>query len=72
MNVFCERAWYLARQGLAVSKEAQARRADGITFHEARSREAQKGSNPQVVWWIVLLVMTAIGLLLIKALLASR
>ena len=23
--VFCERAWYLTRQGLAVSKEAQAR-----------------------------------------------
>jgi hypothetical protein len=70
--VFCERAWYLTRQGLAVSKEAQARRADGIAFHEARAAAAEKGSSAQTVWWIVLLVLAAIALLVVNALLASR
>src|ERR1700683_1993453 len=35
--LFCERAWFLSRQGLRVSEQAQAQRAAGIVFHEARA-----------------------------------
>jgi hypothetical protein len=70
--VLCERAWYLNRLGRPVSEEAQAQRADGITFHEARAAAAEKGSSAQTVWWIVLLVLAAIALLVVNALLASR
>ena len=70
--VFCERAWYLARQGHPVSKETQAQRAEGVAFHQERARQAQQGSNPQAIWWVVLLILAAIVLLVVKALLASR
>lgn len=70
--VFCERAWFLARQGYAVSRHAQAQRAAGVAFHEARAQDAQKARNPNAVWWIVLLVLLAIALLLVRALLESR
>jgi hypothetical protein len=70
--VFCERTWFLARQGYAVSCHAQAQRAAGVAFHEARAADAQKGSNRHALWWIVLLLLLAIALLLINALLESR
>ena len=69
--VFCER-WFLARQGYAVSPQAQAQRAAGVAFHEARAQDAEKARSPNAVWWIVLLVLLGIALLLIKALLESR
>lgn len=62
--VFCERAWFLARQGYAVSREAQAQRAAGVVFHEIRAADAEKARNPQAVWWIVLLVLVGIAFLL--------
>jgi hypothetical protein len=70
--VFCERAWYLARQGHAVPKGAHSQRTAGVAFHKARAVAAEKGSNAQTVWWIVVLVLVAIALLVVNALLASR
>ena len=70
--IFCERAWFLARQGYTISPVAQAQRAAGVAFHEARAEDAQKARSPQAVWWIVLLLLLAIAVLLFKALVESR
>ena len=39
--VFCERAWWLSRQGYTVSPRAEADRAAGVAFHEQRARAAR-------------------------------
>jgi hypothetical protein len=64
--VFCERSWHLSREGHTVSREMQTQRAAGVTHHQARAADAQKGSNPHTVWWIVLLIAGAITLLLLR------
>ena len=43
--LFCERAWFLSRQGHRVSAQAEVQRAAGIIFHEAR---AGAGGCPEV------------------------
>jgi hypothetical protein len=54
--VFCERAWFLARQGYAVSPHAQAQRDAGVAFTRL-GRRMRKRRNPNTIWWIVLLVL---------------
>src|SRR4051794_15247952 len=41
--VFCERAWWLKRQGYELSHKAQAERAERLAFHEQRARAARTG-----------------------------
>src|SRR5579863_6108474 len=53
--LFCERAWFLSRQGYRVSEQAQAQRAAGIVFHEARAGVASRGRAPRVFWLAVIL-----------------
>jgi hypothetical protein len=66
--VYCEKAWSLARQGFAVSPEAQAQRKAGIVFHEERATSAVNSHNPRTAVWILVLVATAIILLAIYTL----
>jgi CRISPR/Cas system-associated exonuclease Cas4 (RecB family) len=49
--IFCERAWFLNRQGFRVSPDALAQRAAGMVFHETRARAATKGRSEQALWW---------------------
>ena len=66
--IYCEKAWFLARQGFAVSREAQAQRDAGIVYHEQRAADTVKGTHSRTVIWILLLVAAAILLLAIYAL----
>ena len=70
--LFCERAWFLNRQGFRVSPEAQSHRAAGVVFHEVRAAAAQKGRNPQAYWWALILAVAGVALLLLKALMSGR
>ena len=70
--VFCERAWWLSRQGYTVSRQAQAQRAEGIAFHEARAGAARKASNSRALWWAILLALAALAVWLVHALLEAR
>jgi hypothetical protein len=60
--VFCERAWFLSRQGLQVSARATAQRAEGIQFHEARAGAASRGGSKRAFWWAVLLAAAGIAI----------
>jgi len=66
--IYCEKAWFLARQGFAVSREAQAQRDAGVVYHEQRAADTVKGTHSRAVIWILLLVAAAILLLAIYAL----
>jgi len=68
--IYCEKAWFLARQGFAgfVSREAQAQRDAGVVYHEQRAADTVKGTHSRTVIWILLLVAAAILLLAIYAL----
>ena len=70
--VFCERAWWLSRQGYVVSAKAQQQRAAGVTFHERRAGAARRGSNAQALWWAILLMLAALALWLAKSFLGMR
>jgi len=61
--IYCEKSWFLARQGFAVSREAQAQRDAGIAYHEQRAADTVKGTHSRTVIWIFLLVAAAILLL---------
>ena len=64
--VFCERAWFLNREGFRVSAEGQAQRAAGIDFHEARAGAAGRGRDPRVFWLAVLLAGAGIAIVLFQ------
>ena len=64
--VYCERAWWLSRQGYVVSAKAQQQRAAGIVFHEARAGAASRGRSPWVTWWAVILAGAGIVILLLQ------
>ena len=66
--IYCEKAWFLARQGFAVSREAQAQRDAGVVYHEQRAADTVKGTHSRTVIWILLLITAAILLLAIYAL----
>jgi hypothetical protein len=70
--VFCERAWFLSRQGLQVSARAEAQRAEGIEFHEARAGAASRGGSPRAFWWPVVLAAAGIAILLFEFWKANR
>ena len=70
--LFCERAWFLNRQGFRVSEEAQSHRAAGLVFHEVRAAAAQQGRNPQAYWWALILALAGTALLLLNALMSAR
>jgi hypothetical protein len=65
--LFCERAWFLNRQGFRVSPEAESQRTAGIVFHEARAAAAYSGRSPWALRWAVILAAAGIALLLLKA-----
>ena len=66
--IYCEKAWFLARQGFAVSREAQAQRDAGVVYHEQRAADTVKATHSRTVIWILLLVAAAILLLAFYAL----
>jgi hypothetical protein len=70
--VFCERAWWLNRQGYAVSQQMQAKRSDGVAFHEARARAARKASSSQALWWALILGLAAAAIWMARMLMESR
>jgi hypothetical protein len=70
--LFCERAWYLGRQGYQVSAQAESQRAAGLVFHEARAAAANRGTSPGALWWAGILTVVGIALLLLKAWMDSR
>jgi len=63
--LFCERAWFLSRQGHRVSAQAEAQRAAGIIFHEARAAAASR-SSPWVFWSAVILAGAGIVIVLLQ------
>jgi hypothetical protein len=64
--LFCERAWFLSRQGHRVSAQAEAQRAAGIVFHEARAGAASRGRSPWVFWLAVIFAGAGIAILLLE------
>jgi hypothetical protein len=64
--LFCERAWFLSRQGHRVSAQAEAQRAEGIVFHEATAGAASRGSSPWVFWLAAILAGAGIAILLLQ------
>jgi hypothetical protein len=70
--LFCERAWFLSRHGFRVSARAEAQRAAGIVFHEARAGAASRGRSPWVFWLAVLLAGAGLAILLFQLWQGSR
>lgn len=70
--LFCERAWFLSRQGYRVSARAESHRAAGIVFHEARAGAARRGRSPWAFWFAVILAGAGIALLLFELWKGSR
>jgi hypothetical protein len=66
--IYCEKAWFLTRQGFSVSREAQAQRDAGVVYHEQRAADTVRGTHSRTVVWILLLIAAAILLLAIYAL----
>jgi hypothetical protein len=66
--VYCQRSWFLARQGLQVSAEAQKAMDAGVVFHEERAAAAEKGNDPRPLRWAGTLAVVAILLLLVMKL----
>jgi hypothetical protein len=63
--LFCERAWFLSRAGNRVSAQAEAQRAAGIAFHEARAGAASRGQSPWTFWLAVILAVAGLAILLL-------
>jgi CRISPR/Cas system-associated exonuclease Cas4 (RecB family) len=70
--VFCERAWWLNRQGYRVSRKAQASREAGVEFHEQRARAARTTSEGASLWVAIVLALAAIAIWLIRQLLETH
>ena len=64
--LFCERAWFLNRQGYRVSEEAEGHRAAGIAFHEVRAEAGRAGANPWPLRWAILLAAAGIIILFLQ------
>jgi hypothetical protein len=64
--LFCERGWFLSRQGFRVSAQAEKQRAAGVVFHEERAGAASRGRSPRAFWFAVLLAGAGIALLLFE------
>ncbi len=62
--LYCERAWFLNRQGYRVSAEAEGRRAAGIAFHELRAEAGMAGASPWPLRWAIMLAAAGIIILL--------
>jgi hypothetical protein len=70
--LFCERAWFLSRQGYRVSAQAESHRAAGIVFHEARAGAASRGHSPWAFWLAAILAGAGIALLFFELWKGSR
>jgi len=70
--VFCERAWFLSRQGFWVSAVARSHRNAGIEFHEDRAAAADKGRNPWSLRLAIVLAAIGIALLIMEAWRSTR
>lgn len=70
--LFCERAWFLSRRGYRVSAQAEAQRAAGVVFHEARAAATHRGGCRWAFWFAVLLGAAGIALLLLEIWRAGR
>jgi hypothetical protein len=70
--LFCERAWFLSRQGFRMSGQAEAQRAAGTQFHEARAGAANRGRSKRAFWWAVILAGAGIAILLLAWWMGSR
>jgi hypothetical protein len=64
--LFCERAWFLNRQGYRVSAEAELQRAAGIAFHEVRAAAGREGASPWPLRWAIILAGAGIAVLLFQ------
>jgi hypothetical protein len=64
--LYCERAWFLNRQGYRVSAEAEGHRAAGIAFHEQRADAGRKGASPWPLRWAIILAGAGIAILLFQ------
>jgi hypothetical protein len=62
--LFCERAWFLNRQGYRVSSEAERHRAAGISFHRARAKAGRAGASPWPFRWATILAAAGTAILL--------
>lgn len=63
--VYCSRAWSLARNGFAVSREVQSQRDAGIRFHELQAEHTRQGSRHSPLIAGLLLVAAGILFLLL-------
>ncbi len=70
--LFCERAWFLSRQGFRVSAQAESHRAAGIAFHETRAAAAHEGASPWPLRWAVILAGAGIAILFLQFWSSSR
>ena len=70
--VYCERAWFLSRQGFEVSAAAQSQRNEGVAFHEARAAASVRARSPWPMRWAVILAAAGIALLLLAVWTAGR
>ncbi len=70
--VFCERAWWLSRQGYTVSPQAEADRAAGVAFHEQRGRPARAATTGNALWWAIILALAAFAIWLAKWLMETH
>ena len=64
--LFCERAWFLSRQGYRVSAKAESHRAAGIAFHERRAAAAQRGASRWPLRWAIILATIGIAILILQ------
>ena len=70
--LFCHRAWFLNQQGFRNTPKTMEERQAGIAFHEDRAEAAKKAGGRQAIWWAILLALSGIMLLLVRALVESR
>jgi hypothetical protein len=64
--LYCERAWFLNRQGYQVSAEAEGHRAAGIAFHEERAAAGRERASPWPLRWAIILAGAGIAILLFQ------
>lgn len=64
--LFCERAWFLNRQGYRVSAEAERHRAAGIAFHEVRAEAGRAGASPWPLRWAIILAGAGLAILFLQ------
>ena len=64
--LFCERAWFLNRQGYRVSAEAERHRAAGLAFHQVSAEAGRAGASPWPLRWAIILAGAGIVILLLQ------